>query len=276
MHLKIDAVDHVAMRIVVVASAHGAPIDDLIVWMHWLMLLLFVGWGAFFVFTLVRFRRSSNPTADYEGTKSHLNTYLEVAIVIFELFLMIFISIPVWANVVHNFPEESEAEVIRVVGEQFAWNMHYPGQDGVFGQTRINLITPFNPLGLDRNSPFGLDDVTTINQLHIPVNEAILIQLTTKDVIHGFGLPEMRVKQDAIPGMVIPVTFTATLTTDQFMQRIQGTAREGKGYEIACAQLCGLGHFRMRGFLTVQSRAEYESWLAEEYAFILEDMGEAD
>ena len=144
-----------------------------------------------------------------------------------------------------------------MVAEQFAWNIHYPGADGVFGTTRLDLVdAEFNPLGLDRDDPYAVDDITTINQLHIPVNKPVLIQLSSKDVIHSFALPVMRVKQDAVPGMEIPVWFVPIKIGN---------------WEIACAQLCGLGHYRMRGFLTVESAEDYEAWLAAEAEKLVDD-----
>lgn len=241
------------LNIPIQASAHAAEIDQMTVLVHWLMAILFVGWGAFFVYTLFRFRAGANPKADYHGVRSHVSNYAEIGVAVIEAVLLIGFAIPAWAHRVGEFPPESEATVVRVVGEQFAWNVHYPGRDGRFGRTDISLINPGNPLGLDRADAAARDDVTTINQLNLPVDKPVLVQLSTKDVIHSFGLLEMRVKQDAIPGMQIPVWFTPT--------------RAG-AYQIACSQLCGLGHYRMVGFVTVQTQAEFDTWLQEELALI--------
>ncbi len=231
------------------ASAHAAEIDQMIVLMHWLMFVLFIGWGIYFVFALFRFRRGANPTASYSGAKGHLSKYVEVGVAVVEVLLLVGYAIPAWARRVRDFPPEKDAVVVRVVGEQFAWNVHYPGPDGKFGRTDVKLVSAENPLGLDRSDPNGKDDITTINQLNLPVDEPILIHLSTKDVIHSFAIYEMRVKQDAIPGMEIPVWFTPTRAGD---------------YEITCSQLCGLGHYRMRGFVTVQSQDEFQKWLADQ------------
>ena len=204
-------------------SAHGPAIDHLIGLVHWLMLLLFVGWGTFYIFTLIRFRKSKNPKASYTGVKSHFSSYLEVGVMLIEAILLIVFSVPLWSKRVDSFPEEKNAVVIQVVAEQFAWNIHYPGKDGKFGKASINLIDGENPLGLDHNDPDGKDDITTINQLNIPVNKPVIIYLSTKDVIHSFNLPAFRVKQDAIPGMRIPVWFTATKTTDQIREEVKKT-----------------------------------------------------
>jgi len=227
------------------ASTHAAQIDQMTVLVHWLMLVMFVGWGAFFLFVLFRFRSGANPRANYAGAKGKFAKSTEIAVAVIEVVLLVGYAIPAWALRVRAFPSESEAVVLRLVGEQFAWNVHYPGPDGRFGRTDIKLVTADNPLGLDRRDPDAKDDITTINQMNLPVDRPILVHLTSKDVIHSLGLIEMRVKQDAIPGMTMPVWFIPN--------------RIGE-YEIACSQLCGLGHFRMRGFVTVQSAADFQKW----------------
>jgi cytochrome c oxidase subunit 2 len=231
------------------ASTHAPEIDQMISLIHWLMLVLFVGWGAFFVFVLAKFRRAANPKADYQGAHGKLSKGLEIAVVVVEMVLLIFYAIPAWATRVADMPSEGEAVVVRVVAEQFAWNIHYPGADGKFGRTEASRVAADNPVGLDRTDPVGKDDIVTINQMNIPVDKPILVHLSSKDVIHSFGLFEMRVKQDAIPGMSIPVWFIPNRVGD---------------YEIACSQLCGLGHYRMRGFVCVKSQADYDAFLAEE------------
>jgi cytochrome c oxidase subunit 2 len=238
----------------------------MIVLVHWLMLVLFVGWGAFFVFVLWRFRKGAHPTASYSGAQTHASTWLEGAVAVAEAVLLVGFSIPLWAARVDGFPPEKEATVVRVTGEQFAWNVHYPGPDGVFGKTAIDKIdVANNPLGLDRGDPAAKDDVTTVNQLHVPVNKPVIIHLTSKDVIHSFGVPEMRVKQDAIPGLSIPLWFKPIKTTEELR------AKKGPDwtFEIACAQLCGIGHSGMRGFLTVHPQAEYDAWMAEQQASLV-------
>ena len=227
------------------ASTHAGEIDQMIALVHWLMLVLFVGWGGYFLFVLVRFRKKANPVASYAGAKGKFAKSIEVAVAVVEVLLLVFYAIPAWAKRVKAFPAENEAVVVRVVGEQFSWNIHYPGPDGKFGRTDAKLVSADNPLGLDRKDPDAKDDITTVNQLNLPVDRPILVHLSTKDVIHSFGLFEMRVKQDAIPGMQIPVWFIPN--------------RVGN-YEIACSQLCGLGHYRMRGFVTIQSAADYQKW----------------
>ena len=254
------------------ASTQGPAIDHVISLTHWLMLILFVGWGIFFIYTLIRFRSSKNTKAEYSGVKNHYSSYLEAGVAVIEVALLIGFAFPIWASRVNDVPIDKEAVQIRVVGQQFAWNIHYPGPDGVFGNSSVDLVDEAeNPIGLDRSDDFAKDDVVTVNQLHIPVNTPINISLSTKDVIHSFSLTELRVKQDAIPGMEIPVWFEATMTTEEFLKTTIGTGREGKGFEIACAQLCGLGHYRMKGFLTVHNDEGYSAWLQKELEYLEEE-----
>jgi cytochrome c oxidase subunit 2 len=251
------------------ASAHAGEIDMMIDWVHVLMLVLFVGWLAFFLYSVFRFRAKRHPVADYVGVKSKRNTYLEVGVAIAEGILLVGLSIPMWSERVDQLPDEDEAVVVRVVAQQFAWNIWYPGADGVFGAQDLSLVDEAtNPLGIDREDPAAKDDITSLNQLHLPVDKPALIHLSSKDVIHSFNLPNMRIKQDAIPGLSIPLWFVPNKTTAQL--------REEAGdpeyvMEIACAQLCGNSHYRMRGFLTVESQEEFQAWLDEQASYLEED-----
>jgi len=235
-----------------VASAHGLEIDRVISLVHLLMFLLFIGWSVYFIVALFKFRSKNNPQASYEGAHSHFSTAVEVGVILFEAVILLGFSIPFWSKQVVALPPGNDAVEVRINAEQFAWNIHYPGPDGHFGKTDWKFFDKqSNPMGLDPKDPAGKDDVTTINQLHLPVRKTALLYLTSRDVLHSFFLPVMRVKQDVIPGMSIPVWFTPV--------------KIGQ-WEIACAQLCGLGHYRMRGFLTVQSQEEFEKWLKEQAA----------
>lgn len=248
------------------ASAHGAELDQLSAMVHWLMALLFVGWGLFFIYVLFRFRAGRNPKASYTGTKTKISSYAEVAVAGIEIVLLVGFAIPAWARWVTPPEDEANAVEIRVVAEQFAWNIHYPGPDGIFGRVLPELVdTQSNPLGLDADDPYAADDISTINQLHLPVDQPVTIYLSSKDVIHSFSLPTMRVKQDAIPGLEIPVRFKAILASPAEAD-FPKCAVEKTCWEIACAQLCGLSHYSMRGFLTVHQPGGFEDWLGEQSA----------
>jgi len=251
------------------ASAHAKAIDDTLALVHWLMFVLFIGWGAFFAYVLVRFRRSRHPKADAVGVKSKFSTWVEIGVAVIEAVLLVGFSIPLWADRVDfdKFPPGDESVVVRVVAQQFAWNVWYPGEDGKFGTAKPELVDETNnPLGLDReNDPAAKDDLTTINQLHLPVNKPVIVYLSSKDVIHSFNLPHMRIKQDAIPGLVIPLWFVPTKTTEQ-MRTEKGMAEFD--YEIACAQLCGNSHSNMRGMLTIHDDAGFAAWLEEQKQYL--------
>lgn len=246
------------------ASAHGARLDSLTVWMHWLMALLFAGWAIYFIYVLFRFRARRQPAAVYEGTKTKFSTYVEVGVAVVEAVLLVGFAIPAWANWVGEFPDEDEATVVRVVAQQFAWNVHYPGADGIFGRTVPELVSDSagNFIGLDRSDPAAADDIVLQNQLHLPVGKPVIVNLSSRDVIHSFFLPQMRVKQDAIPGMVIPLHFTPVETTPE-EAAYPACVRDKSCWEIACAQLCGNSHYRMKGFYVVHDQAGYDAWLAK-------------
>jgi cytochrome c oxidase subunit 2 len=237
-------------------SAHGPELDALNANVHWLMLILFIVWGLLFVYMLRRFRASRQPRAVYHGTKSHLSTYAEAGVAVVEVILLVGFSIPMWNKWSRTPDRTKDVLEIHVVAEQFAWNIHYPGADGVFGKRDVRHVSASNPLGIDPEDPHGKDDVTTLNQLHLQVNRPVLIQISSKDVIHSFFLPYMRVKQDAIPGMQIPVHFTPVKTSG------------AETWEVACAQLCGLGHYRMKGQYQVHTKADFDKWMREQVPFV--------
>jgi cytochrome c oxidase subunit 2 len=228
------------------ASAHAGEIDFVMALIHLLMLALFAGWSAYFVFVLVRFRRSRQPQANPQGAGGRFATATEVGVVIAEGAILVAVALPVWFNRTSAPPADTTPVVVRVVGEQFAWNVHHPGADGQFGLTSISLVSPTNPLGLDRTSPFGQDDVTEVGLLHLPVGRPAIVQLSSKDVVHSFGVPAMRVKQDAIPGSIGTVWFTPNQTGE---------------FEIVCSQLCGMAHYRMRGVIIVQTEDEFQRYI---------------
>ena len=199
---------------------------------------------------VLRYRDRPNARARYV----HGNNLVEVggAVVIGLIFMTLAVMAQrVWAHLHLSAPVPG-AVAVEVTGEQFALNIRYPGPDGQFGRTSPALYNPeSNPIGIVADDPAGRDDVVVLNTLAVPVNRPVELRLGSKDVIHSFFMPQLRIKQDTVPGMRIPLRFTA----DQAGQ-----------YEIACAELCGLGHYRMRGFLQVLPEPEFERWLVEQKA----------
>jgi cytochrome c oxidase subunit II len=231
------------------ASEHGRHVDDLIIYMHWLMIVLFVGWLAYFAFTLIRFRRARNPKADYHGVKSHASTYIEGAVAAVEGALLIFLAIPWWAKAVDKQPGKEQATVVDVVGQQFNWNVMYADKNGEFGRQEMRFVSDTNLFGLDPGDPKGKENIQVVGlgEMHVPVNKPVICYISSKDVIHSFKIIAMRITQDAIPGMRIPVWFTPN--------------KEGR-YQINCAQLCGNSHSAMTaGMLVVESQVKFDKWL---------------
>jgi len=214
-------------------SSHGHTIDHLFNFCLWLT-------GAVFVVTelvMVWFMWKYDAKAHAEPVKyMHGSHNLEIVWTIIPAATLLFIAIyqmNAWANVKMRVPEHPDVEV-EVVARQFEWRIRYPGKDGVFN-TR--------------------DDLHSVNDLHVPVGKQILVRLKSQDVLHDFFLPHLRIKQDAVPGMVIPVWFKA--------ERISNvTGATSAKYDLVCAELCGWGHYKMKGQLTVETREEYERFLA--------------
>ncbi|MBI4558605.1 MAG: cytochrome c oxidase subunit II, partial [Candidatus Hydrogenedentes bacterium] len=133
----------------VLASAHGQKVDDLIIYVHLMMFVLLLGWGAFYVIALMKYRKSRSPKADYVGVTSHTSSYLEAVVAVIEAVLLVGLSIPFWMAHVNAAPKQEENPLeVRIVAQQFAWNIHYPGADGKFGRAAVNFVNEQdNPLG---------------------------------------------------------------------------------------------------------------------------------
>jgi cytochrome c oxidase subunit 2 len=222
-------------------SSHGHAIDHLFYFILWLT-------GAVFViteFVLFLFMWKYDAKSNAQPVKfTHGSHHLEVVWTILPAATLLFIAIyqmNAWADNKMRNPgygpdgirgtADDVPPMLEVTARQFEWRLRYPGLEG-------------------RGTLGDQDDIQLVNDLHIPVNEEILLDLKSADVLHSFFLPNMRVKQDAVPGMKIPVWFKATQT---------GT------YDLVCAELCGWGHYKMKGRITVESREQFNRWLAEKY-----------
>lgn len=229
------------------ASAHAGELDLIMTLVHGVIGVLFIGWLAFLTYALLRYRRSRQPRADVEGLTSRTPGRAEVAFVAAEVVLLAVFALPAWIALAGAPSGGTPPLVVRVVAEQFAWNAHYAGPDGVFGDTHVHMVGVGNPLGLDRTGA-GADDVVTTNRIPLMKDRPVMIQLSSKDVIHSFGLPNFRVKMDATPGMLVPVWFTPTVAGS---------------FDVVCSQLCGLGHYRMRAVVEVVDDAAFAAFIQE-------------
>jgi len=228
------------------ASVEGRDNDTLMYLIHGLVLLLFVGWAIYYVVVLIKFRQTKNSKASESHLAHQISSYVEWFVVIAEILLLFAFSIPFWAVHQAGMPTGKNVLEVRVVAQQFAWNVRY-APSGKFGRSSARFLDD-NPMGLDPNDPDNKDNITTMNQFYLPIDKTVLITLTSKDVIHSFGVPAMRVKQDIIPGMTTHVWFTPN--------------KIGQ-YEIACSQLCGIGHYRMRGTINVVAQSDFDQWIAQ-------------
>ncbi|MGH7546171.1 MAG: cytochrome c oxidase subunit II [Gemmatimonadota bacterium] len=207
------------------ASTYAADIDGIFYLVAVITTVVFVIVEVALVYFLWKYRGRPGRKAHY----THGNTRAEViwtaipAVIVIAIAL---ISARVWSQVKNPDYFPTDGVPVHVAAKQFEWNFTYPGPDG--------------RLGTD-------DDFTRRNALHVPVDRPVLLTLTAQDVIHSFFIPEFRIKQDAVPGHEIPVWFEATQTGE---------------YELGCAELCGLGHYRMRASVTVHSQPDYERWMA--------------
>jgi cytochrome c oxidase subunit 2 len=250
MH-KLNELTGKLLGLPVLASKHGQDVDNLIIYVHWLMGALFLGWILYFILVLVKFNKKANPKADYVGIRGHASNYIEAIVAVVEGVLLIGFAVPLWAHAVDQFPKDEDHPTrLKVVAQQFAWNVFYPGPDGEFGKQDISLVTQDNQWGFDKTDPKGKDDFQKLDEIHVPVDKPVIITITSRDVIHSFKVIAMRVTQDAIPGIKIPVHFTPT--------------KIGV-YQINCAQLCGVGHSSMaNGRIYVDSEVDYNKWLAKQ------------
>ncbi len=221
-------------------AAGGDRIDSLFWTMMIVLTPFLVAVGVYVIYCLIRFRAREGGRAAYiTGFKTAAGTAgIAVLLMLLEIPFDI-VQEKIWADATINFPKPEEATVVQVFGEQFAWNFRQAGRDGKFG---------------------GADDITTINKLVVPENKPVLCIMRSRDVIHSFWLPHFRVKMDVMPGITHKAWFRPM--------------KAGQ-WEVGCAELCGLGHYKMRGILKVLPAADYEKWLAEE-AEDLKDNGPGD
>ena len=246
-----------------VVSQDGGQIDGLIIAVHLLMLVLFVGWIIYYFVALWKFRATNNPKADYKGVKTKtITNSIEGAVIVAELALVV-LAIYYWNFYVNKPTDFSEASVVRVTAEQFAWNARYPGADGKLGAQSKTLVSAANPFGIDKSpdpntgESYWEDDVEVLkSDIVVPMiknedgtHKSVTIDLTSTDVIHCFKVLPLRVCQDVIPGMRIPIHFRPV--------------KVGR-YQITCAQLCGDGHARMKGAVKVVDEAAWNEWYKAE------------
>lgn len=228
-----------------VASNWGS-IDDTIAITFYITGFVFVAVNLFLAYTIYRFRFNPNRRALYEPENKKLEIWLTVITAV-GVAVMLAPGLVVWADFV-TVPED--ADQIEVVGEQWQWSYRFPGADGVLGKVDARFINADNSFGMSPDDEAGLDDILiSSNELHLPIDRPVKVNLRSKDVLHDFAVSEFRVKMDLVPGLVSYLWFTPT--------------RVGK-YDILCMELCGIAHYAMRGYVVVDKQADFDTWLAQQ------------
>jgi cytochrome c oxidase subunit 2 len=215
----------------------------------WVTGFVFVAVNAFMAWAVIRYRYSKDRRADYEPENKKLEWWL-TGLTTVGVVAMLAPGLFVWGEFV-QVPED--AWEMEVVGQQWHWTYRFPGEDGKLGTSKVTLITEDNPLGVNPEDPNGLDDKIIYDPVvHIPRGRPMKALLRAKDVLHNFTVPQFRVKMDLVPGLVSYVWLTPEKN---------GT------YDILCEELCGVGHYTMRGRITVQDQADFDAWLAKQPTF---------
>jgi cytochrome c oxidase subunit II len=224
-------------------------IDHTITLTFWITGIVFVAIVLFMAYCLWRFRHRSETQAAYEPENKKLEWWLTILTSV-GVAALLTPGLFVW----HQFVTvPKEADVVEIIGQQWQWNFRLPGKDGVLGTSDTRNVTPENPLGLNPNDPHGEDDVLIAGgDLHLPLNRPVRVLLRSIDTIHDFYVPEFRAKMDMVPGMVTYFWFTPT--------------RPGT-FAAICAELCGTGHYTMRGVVVVEEEGAYQAWLQEQSTF---------
>jgi len=260
---------------------HGWNVDRVIVFVHLLMGVLFVGWTLYFVLALIKFNEKAHPKADYHGVKSKIGTTLaEYGVIVAEVVLIASFAVPLWADVMD---EEKIAEIkaasknkkdgleLHILAKQFDWNARYAGNDGQFAsQSLLYANKVDNPFGLDPNDS-TIDDVTVLtarskeNAIVVPWDRSVALKISSMDVIHSFKVLPIRVCKDAIPGLQLPIHFKIN---PEHIKDSEGKSMDGKDdehiYLITCAQLCGDGHGYMNGYIKAVHPDKFDEWHREQ------------
>jgi len=250
------------------ASEHGEKID----FMMWITLAIT---GLVFFLTQIllfwfsfKYQYSEKRKAFYYPHNNKLELIWTVVPAIF-LTVMVGYGLYYWFGITKEAPKDSQ--VVEVTGKQFNWLVRYPGKDGVLGRKnyRLTNASEGNALGVDWDDAASHDDIEA-TEVHLVVNKPVKFVINAQDVIHDVGMPHFRLKMDAVPGIPTTIWFTPKYTTEE-MKKITGN--KDFVYEISCDQMCGSGHYSMRGVIVVHTQEEYNAWMADkkpQYVTVME------
>ena len=224
-------------------ASNWSTIDDTLDITFWVTGVVFVAVNLFMAWCVYKFRYNKDRKSEYEPENKKLEVWLTVLTSI-GVAAMLTPGLYVWAKFV-NPPED--ADVFEVVGKQWQWSYRFPGEDGVLGTVDTQHVSFDNPFGMNPDDPNGQDDVLVSNgEVHLPIDRPVVALLRSQDVLHNYTVAQFRVKMDLVPGVVTSMWFTPT--------------RLGK-YDVLCEELCGVGHYNMRGHVVVDEEADFKDWL---------------
>jgi cytochrome c oxidase subunit 2 len=243
------------------ASDHGERVDTMLYLTLTVTFVVFVATQVALFWFAYKYQEKEGRKAFYFPHNNRLELIWTVIPAIV-LTVLVGFGLYYWYEITGEAPKG--AQVVEVTGSQFKWEFRYPGADGELGKKYYREINPLknNPLGQVWSDPANRDDVVGSQEVHIVVNKPVKLVIYAKDVIHDVGLPHFRLKMDAVPGQPTTMWFTPKYTTREMKEKY-GDEFE---YEIACDQICGRGHFSMRGIMVVESQAEYTLWLKKQKA----------
>ncbi len=210
--------------------------------------IFFVGINLFVAYALWRYRHREGRRAAYEPDNKKVERRLLVGTTL-GIMALLAPGLFVYAEYVRA---PADALVVEVLGKQWEWHFRLPGASGKLGMTNVNFVNASNPFGLDPKDPVGQNNLLVAGDLHLPLNKPVKVLLRSQDVLHDFYVPQFRARMNMVPGMVTSFWFTPT--------------RAGR-YEILCAQLCGVGHYNMRGYVVVEDEATFLKWLEAQPTF---------
>ncbi len=215
----------------------------------WVTGFVFVGINLFVAYAIYKYRHNKNRRSKYEPENKKLEIWL-TSLTAIGVAALLTPGLFVWADFV-NVPED--AHEVEVVGQQWQWGYRYPGADGLLGAADASNISAANPFGMDPDDPYGQDDILVSGKdMHLPIDRPVKVLLRSKDVLHDYAVAQFRVKMDMVPGSVSYMWLTPTL--------------EGS-YDILCEELCGIGHFVMRGSVVVEDEESYNNWLNSQMTY---------
>lgn len=249
-----------------VASEHGVWTDDLFWTTIYVIVAMFLITNAALFWCAFYYQYNPNRKASYyhdNATVEKVWTLIPAVI----MAVLVFAGWRVWDKTLEH-PNDKDAEVVEIMGKQFAWQVRYPGKDGVLGKYDFRLIDDAkgNEFGIDFERE-GADDDFLARELHIPKGKPVRLKIRARDVLHSVFLPHFRVKMDAVPGMPTEFVFTPTKTTEEMRTE---TGNGKFNYELACTEICGKGHFAMKYIVVVDELEDYKKWYAAQKTFLEE------